>query len=175
MIGTTPRDHPQISRENIKKGCGITIQAIQPYEDGGGRKPKCGSIAGDHLGSLAQVAAVVPVARRSERAEKLMRMCLKHNCTGTNHFPPLAALIAWRTYLIKPARGSRQGVRLWQCPLTGGSSGSIHVNYQPLPACPVEQATRGRKRVAGKQILLKACAQGFHRGLVESRQKPGQG
>src|SRR6266516_8075756 len=140
MIGTTPRDHPQISRENIKKGCGITIQAIQPYEDGGGRKPKCGSIAGDHLGSLAQVAAVVPVARRSERAEKLMRMCLENHGSGTNHFPALAPSVARRADLIKPAMGRGQAVRLRQCSLTSRLPGPIDIDHQPLPTCSVKQA-----------------------------------
>ena len=46
-------------------------------------------------------------------------MRLKHNSTGANHLSPLPPLIARRTDLIKPAMGSRQGVRLRQRALAG--------------------------------------------------------
>ena len=67
-----------------------------------------------------------------------MCMCLKHNCTGPNHFSALASVISRGAHLIKPAMGSRQGIRLWQCPLTSCLSGPIHVNYEPLHTSPVE-------------------------------------
>jgi len=51
--------------------------------------------------------------------------------------------------------GSRQGVRLRQCPLAGGSPGSVYIGDYPLRACPVKQSTREGKRFACKQILLK--------------------
>ena len=103
-------------------------------------KTQGGDIARDHLGSPAQVAAVVPVARRSERTEKLMRMCLENHGSGTNHFPALAPSVARRADLIKPAMGRGQAVRLRQCSLTSRLPGPIDIDHQPLPTCSVKQA-----------------------------------
>jgi hypothetical protein len=44
-----------------------------------------------------------------------------------------------------------------------------------LRSRPVEQATRGSKRVASQQILLKTRPQGFYSGLIKGREKAGQG
>jgi len=59
--------------------------------------------------------------------------------------------------------------------LAGGLSGPIHIHHRPLLSCPVEQATRGRTRVSGEQILLKERAQSFHSVLVEGGKKTGKG
>src|SRR5690349_18881891 len=100
-----------------------------------------------------------------------MCMHLKHHSTRTHHLPSLASLIARRTYLLKPAMGSRQGVHFWQRTLSGGSPGPIHVNHKPRRTSSVKQATGRRKRSARQQILLKKRAEGLHRGLIEGSEK----
>jgi hypothetical protein len=47
MVGPTSHDYAQLSREHIKKGSRITIQAVQSHEDGGGSKPQVRCTAGD--------------------------------------------------------------------------------------------------------------------------------
>ena len=123
-------------------------------------------IAGDDLYRSSQFPSVIPVACSAKRTEELMRMRLKHNGPCPYHLSPLPPMIAQRTDLIKPAMGSRQGVRLRQRALAGCLSGSIHINDEPLLACSVKQTARGRKRLLCKQIFLKKRSQGFHRGLI---------
>jgi hypothetical protein len=82
-----------------------------------------------------------------------MRMRLENYCPDANNFSPLAPLIAWRAYLIKPTMGSGQVFRLRQCPLASRLSSPVHIDDEPLPTAPINQATEGGKRFACKQIL----------------------
>jgi len=104
-----------------------------------------------------------------------MGMRLKHNRSGTNHFSPLPSVIARRADSLKPAVGSRQRIGLRQCSLTSRLPGSIHIDYQPLLARPIEEAARRRKRLTSKQILVKERAERFHTALIKSRKKARQG
>src|ERR1700731_390650 len=61
--------------------------------------------------------------------------------------PHFASLIARRTYLIKSPMGSRQGVRLRQCPLAGGSPGSVYIGDYPLRAWTPQTIHQGRQTV----------------------------
>lgn len=63
-------------------------------------------VAFEHPDCSLEFPTVVPVAGRSERAEKLLRMRLKNHRSGANHFPALASGVARRAHLIKPAMGS---------------------------------------------------------------------
>lgn len=175
MVGTTSGNHAQISGEHIEEGSGIAIQAIQPKQDRGSGEPKVCRIAGDYLNSSPQFASVIPVARPAKRAEKLMRMRLEDHRPGANNLSPLAALIARRAHQIKPAMGSRQGVRLRKRSLAGHLSCPIHIHYCPLRSRPVEQAARRSKWGASQHILVKARTQGLHRGLVKGSKKARQG
>jgi len=104
-----------------------------------------------------------------------MRMRLKNDRTRVHHLSPLAPLIAQRAHLIKTTVGRRQSVCLWQRPLAGSLSSSVHVDDEPLPSRPVIEARWGGKRFASKQILLKEHAQGFHGWLIKGSEKAGQG
>src|SRR5215469_5846575 len=79
------------------------------------------------------------------------------------------------TRRASPAMGSRQGVRLWKRRFSGRLSRPIDIDHQKPSASPINQATRGGKRFARKPILVKERAQGFHRRLIKSGEKPGQG
>lgn len=81
---------------------------------------------------------IITVAGATKRAEKLMRMCLKHNSTCAHDLSPLSSVIARCADLIKPTMGNRQGIRLWQRALSGCLSSSIHIDDHPLLAHPIE-------------------------------------
>lgn len=91
-----------------------------------------------------------------------MGMRLEYNRTRADDFSSFASLIARCAYLIKTTMRNRQGFGLRQCSLTGRLPGPIHVDHEPLSACSV------------KQVLLKECAQDFHRRLIKGRKKAGQ-
>ena len=94
-------------------------------------------------------------------------MCLENHRSDTNDFSTLASGVVWRAHLITSAMGKRQGVCLWQGTLPRGLPGPIHVDHDPLRTRSVRQATERGKWFAGKHLLVKAGAQGFHRALIE--------
>ncbi len=150
MGGATSGNDTEASREHIKQRRSIAIQPVSSHEHGGRGKTKLRGITRDDCGSSSQLPPIIPVARAAERAEQLMRMCLKHHCTRPHDLSPLPTVIARRADLIKPAMGNRQGVRLWQRALTSCLSGSVHVDHEPVCTRPVNQAARGRKRFASQ-------------------------
>ena len=140
VVRATSGNHPKISGADIEEGSGIAIQAIQPHEDGSHGEFQVGRIAGEHLEHLSKFAPVIPIARPPKRAEKLMRMRLEHHCTRPHHFSSLAPLVARRADVVETPMGSRQCFCLRQRSLARGLSRTIHIDYEPLPACSINQA-----------------------------------
>ena len=108
VIGTTSDKYAQTSRQHIDERSCIAIQAVQTKEHRGWGKPELGGIAGDHLCGSSQFASVIPIARPTKGAQKLMRMRLEDDGAGAHHFSPLAPLVARRANVIKTA------MRGWQ-------------------------------------------------------------
>jgi|SRR5579875_621232 hypothetical protein len=75
------------------------------------------------------------------------------DCTRANYFAPLPPLIPRRADLIKPATGSRQGVRLRQRSLPGCLSCSIHIDGEPLLVCSVKPTRCAMRELSEKTVL----------------------
>src|SRR6266568_1436989 len=174
-VVTTSGNHAKTSGEHIDEGSCVAIESVETKQHGSSGKGKLCGIASDHRDGPQQFPAVISIAWSSKRAEKLMRMRLEQDRTGTHHFSPFAPLIARRADLIETAMGRGQRLQLRQRPLAGGLSGPVHIDDHPLFFRPVEQATGGSKWVPGVQILLKARAQSFYGALIEGGEKAGEG
>src|SRR5262245_2963724 len=99
VVGPTSHYRAQLSREDIKEGSRIAIQAVQSHEDGSWRKPQVYCIAGKDPDRSSQFPTVIAVAGAAKRAEELMRIRLKNDRTRANHFSSLPPLISRRAHL----------------------------------------------------------------------------
>ena len=105
-----------------------------------------------------QFCSVFPIAGVSKRAQKLMRMGLQDNSTGTHDFPPLASSVAGSTQGAQTPLGSRPIRRLRPRALAGCLACPIHIENEEVVPLPIPEPTwmllfsqRARKPIFQKQ------------------------
>ncbi len=89
--------------------------------------------------------------------------------------PRLRPRYAFRTSSIEAPMGKGQRLHVRVRTLASGLSGPIHIDDEPLPPCPVPQASNRVGRGPRDQILLKECPQRFHRRLIKGGKKAREG
>src|SRR5947209_13796371 len=80
---------------------GVAVKAIETQQHRSEGKRKLGRIAADDLDSPQQFSSIISIAWPPKCAEKLMRMRLEQDRAGSDHFSPLASLIAWSADVIE--------------------------------------------------------------------------
>ena len=85
-----------------------------------------------------QFCPVLPIARVSKRAEKLMRMRLQNRGPAPHDFPSLAPRVARGAQWTQTPLGSRPIRRLWQGALARRLTGAIHIENEVVVPLPVE-------------------------------------
>jgi hypothetical protein len=114
--------------QQIRQGSGIAIQPIEPNDHMGQRKRERVGIRRDHMACLLELVAILPIARVSKRAQKLMSMCLQDRRPGSNYLPAFAAQISWCTHPVKAALRRRQVWSGWKRSLAGRLFGAINID-----------------------------------------------
>src|SRR5258708_382355 len=153
MVVTTSGNYSKASSEDIDERSGIAIETIQTKQHGSGGKPKFCRIAGAHPYRPQQFASVIPIARPTKGAQKLMRMRLEDDRAGTHDFSPLAFCIARLADLIKTTMRGGQRLHLRERTLTSGGPGSIHIHNPPWLSCSIHHSAWRGKRLARNQVL----------------------